>query len=219
MKWLRVGVTLLGVLGGCGYLASAAAPPVSLAGRWRLNRDLSEFPKEIAFGIATDDDDSSQSGRQGGGGGGGGGRGGGRRGGGGGGKGGGLGGFNSDAARETEEDVNKIKELIADAKDPATVLTIAQSETAVSITDSQDRTRTFHPTGKEETTALAAGPVGAISKWIGPQFTIQLTIRKDRIFRYLYSKLPSGQLQVETRLEEGRRDKADVIKRVYDAEQ
>jgi hypothetical protein len=220
MKWPRALLILLGFICVYGCAEIAAAPPVALAGRWRLNRELSEFPKEVAFGIETTDDDSRQSGRQAGASqGGGGSRGGGRRGGGGSRGGGTLGGFDSSAVRETEEDVNKIKELIAAAKNPATVLTIAQTETAVTITDSEDRTRVFRPTGKEETVALAAGPVAATTKWNGPQLAIQLTIRKDRIFRYLYSRLPSGQLLVETRLEEGRaRDKADVIKRVYDSE-
>jgi hypothetical protein len=207
----------LGFVCAWGYVAIAAATPTVLAGHWKLNRELSEFPKEVAFGIETTDGDAARSGGSGGGGS----RGGGRRGGGGSSGGGGrsLGGFNSDAVRESEEDVNKLKELIASAKNPATVLTISQTETAVSIIDSQDRTRTFHPTGKEETVELDAGPVGATTKWLGPQLAIQITIRKDRIFRYLYSRLPSGQLLVETRLEEGRsREKADVIKRVYDVD-
>ena len=203
MKWPRALLMLLGFVCAWGYVEIAAAPPVALAGRWRLNRELSEFPKEVAFGIETTDGDAPtertakrrRPGRR-------------RR----------RARAAADreaaaaasagsiryAVRESEEDVNKIKELIADAKNPAPVLTIAQTETAVTITDSQDRTRTFHPTGKEETVDLDAGPVGATSKWNGPQLSVQFTVRKDRIFRYLYSRLPSGQLLVETRLEEGR---------------
>jgi len=217
MKWSRGMLMRLGFVCAWGYVAVAAATPAVLAGRWTLNRELSEFPKEVAFGIETADGDATQSGRQGGGGN----RGGGRRGGGGSSGGGGrsLGGFNSDAVRESEEDVNKLKELIASAKNPAPVLIISQTETAVRISEPPDRTRTFHPTGKEETVELDAGPVGATTKWLGPQLVVQITIRKDRIFRYLYSRLPGGQLVVETRLEEGHsRDKANVIKRVYDAE-
>jgi hypothetical protein len=218
LKWSRGVLKRLGLVCAWGYVAIAAATPAVLTGRWKLNRELSEFPKEVAFGIETTDGDAAGSGRQGGGGS----RGGGRRGGGGSSSGGGrsLGGFNADAVRESEEDVNKLKELIASAKNPATVLIISQTETAVSITDSQDRTRTFHTTGKEETVELDAGPVGVTAKWLGPQLAVQFTIRKDRIFRYVYSRLPSGQLLVETRLEEGRsRDKADVIKRIYDVDQ
>jgi hypothetical protein len=217
MKWPRVVLLLLGIVGVCGSIDGAAAPAVPLAGRWRLNRDLSEFPKEVAFGIETTEGDAPPNGRQSGGGQ----AAGGRRGGGRSktaGSGGGAG-FSIQSVRESEEDVNKIKELIADAKDPSTLLTISQTDTAVIITDSKDRTRAFHPTGKEETEQLAAGPIGAISKWSGPQLSVQFTVRSDRIFRYVYSRLPGGQLLVETRLEEGRsREKAEVIRRVYDSE-
>jgi hypothetical protein len=217
MKWLRVVLTLLGLVGVWGAVGNAAAPPVPLAGRWRLNRELSQFPKEVAFGIETTDGDAPTGGRQGGGSQGGGGR----RGGGrskSAGSGGGAG-FSIQSVRESEEDVNKIKELIADAKNPPMILTISQTDSAVIITDSQDRTRAFHPTGKEETEQLDAGPIGAIAKWSGPQLSVQFTVRSDRIFRYVYSRLPGGQLLVETRLEEGRsREKTEVIRRVYDSE-
>jgi len=208
---------LIGILGVFGSVESAAAPPVPLAGRWRLNRELSEFPKEVAFGIETPDGDASPGGRQGGGSQGAGGRRGGGRSKGASSSGGA--GFSIQSVRESEEDVNKIKELIADAKTPSNVLTIAQTDTAVIITDAQDRTRAFHPTGKEETEQLAAGPIGATSRWSGPQLSVQFTVRSDRVFRYLYSRLPSGQLLVETRLEDGRsREKTEVIRRVYDSE-
>jgi hypothetical protein len=221
MKWPRASLMLLGFVGAfvgaSAYIEIAAAPPVSLAGRWKLNRELSEFPREVAFGIEATDDGATQSGRQGGGGQSGGGRrGGGRSKGGGGGSGGG---FSIQSVRESEEDVDKIKELIADAKNPSPVLTISQTEAAVIITNSEDRTRTFHPTGKEETEELSAGPIGATSKWNGPQLSVQFKIRSDRVFRYVYARMPSGQLLVETRLEEGRsHEKPEVIKRVYDAE-
>ncbi|MEP7306853.1 MAG: hypothetical protein ABJA98_15165 [Acidobacteriota bacterium] len=218
MKWPRVVLMLLGIVGVCGSVESAAAPPVPLAGRWKLNRELSEFPKEVAFGIDTTDGDTPPSGRQSGGNQGAGGR----RGGGrskAAGSGGGAG-FSIQSVRESEEDVNKIKELIADARNPSTILTISQTDTAVVITDWQDRTRAFHPTGKEETAQLDSGPIGATAKWSGPQLSVQFTVRSDRIFRYVYSRLPGGQLLVETRLEEGRSrgEKAEVIRRVYDSE-
>ena len=217
MKWSRVVWMLIGFVSLWAVAGRAAAPPVPLAGRWKLNQELSEFPKEVAFGIETPDGDAPQGGRQGGGGGGGrGGRGGGGRSKSSGGSGGG---FSIQSVRESEEDVNKIKELIADAKNPSAVLTISQTDTAVIITDSQDRTRAFHPNGKEDIQQLDAGPIGATSRWVGPQLSVQFTVRSDRVFRYLYSKLPSGQLLVETRLEEGHsREKAEVIKRVYDSE-
>ena len=215
MKWPRVVWMLIGFVGLWAVAGRAAAPPVALAGRWKLNRELSEFPKEVAFGIEATGGDAPQGGRQGGGSGGGGGRGGGRSKSGG----GSSGGFSIQSVRESEEDVSKIKELIADAKNPSAVLTISQTDNAVIITDSQDRTRAFNPNGKEHIQQLDAGPIGATSRWVGPQLSVQFTVRSDRVFRYLYSKLPSGQLLVETRPEEGHsREKAEVITRVNDSE-
>jgi hypothetical protein len=214
VKWSRTVLILLGVACGWDHANLSAAPPVALAGRWTLNRELSEFPAEVGFGFTSSGDDSTAGGRQSSGGGGGGRR---RGGGGSGGGRGGPGSFDSKSVRVSEEDANKIKELIADARNPSPVLVISQTETSVTITGSQDRARVFHPTGKEEIEQLDAGPIGATARLNGQQFVIQFTITDSRIFRYLYSRLPSGQLLVETQLEEGRtRDKADVIKRVYD---
>jgi hypothetical protein len=219
VKWSPT-VLLLIVVACIGWEheSLSAAPPVVLAGHWKLNRELSEFPAEVGFGFVSTGDDSTSRGRQSGGGGGGGGGGGRRRGGGGS---AGPGSFDSKSVRLSEEDANKIKELIADAKTPSTVLVIAQTESSVTITDSQDHARAFHPTGKEEIEQIDAGPIGSTSRWNGQQLAIQFTVTDNRIFRYLYSRLPSGQLLVETRLEEGRtrdKDKADGIKRVYDLE-
>ena len=130
----------------CVWVHAAAAPPVTLAGRWVLNRQQSDFPKEVAFGIGETAVDSSSGGGQGGGQGGG--RGGGGRGGGGRSRGGGSSSFNMAAIRESEEDAHNITALIAEAKDPSAVLVIAQTDASVSITDAQDRIRLFHPNGK-----------------------------------------------------------------------
>jgi hypothetical protein len=217
VKWSRTVLLLLGVACGWEYEKLSAAPPVVLAGHWKLNRELSQFPREVGFGFASSGDDSTSGGRQSSGGGGGGRRRGG--GGSGGGTRGSPGSFDSTSVRVGEEDANKIKELIADAKDPSPALAISQTETSVTITDAQDRARVFHPTGKEEIEQLGAGPIGSKSRWNGQQLVIEFTVTDNRVFRYLYSRLPSGQLLVETRLEEGRaRDKADAIKRVYDLE-
>ena len=59
MKWSRGVLKRLGFVCAWGYVAIAAAPPAVLAGRWKLNRELSEFPKEVAFGIETTDGDAA----------------------------------------------------------------------------------------------------------------------------------------------------------------
>ena len=121
--------------------------------------------------------------------------------------------------RQSEEDAKKIRELIDEVRMPSAVLTIAQTETAVTITDAQNHSRTFHPNGKEETEELTAGPVGATSSWRGGQLVVEMVVEENRRFRYSYTRSPNGQLIVETRLEERRSRNADGgIKRVYDAE-
>jgi hypothetical protein len=198
------------------WTALSAASHVELAGRWRLNRDLSDFPQEVGFGLATSNGQASTAARPTGGGGRGGGRG---RGGGSSGGAPSGGRLDLKAVRESQEDAMKIKELIAEAKAPSPTLTIVQSEAAVAMTDASGRVRTFHPNGKEEIQQFDAGPIGAVSRWIGNQLEIRLTVEDDRRFRYTYSRAPNGQLVVQTRLEEGRANKADdVIKRVYDLE-
>jgi hypothetical protein len=215
MKRLQL-AAMLGFGAAVLWTAVSAAPRVELAGRWRLNRDVSDFPREVGFGLDSSNGTASTAPRLGAGGGRGAGRG--RSGGSGdGAPAGEL--FNPKSVRESEEDAMKIKELIADAKAPSPTLTIVQSEAAVAITDASGRVHTFHPNGKEEIEQLEGGPIGAVSRWTGSQLEIRLTIENYRRFRYIYSRTPGGQLVVETRLEEGRADKAsDVIRRVYDLE-
>ena len=106
-----------------GHGAPAADQP-SLAGRWTLNRELSQFPKDIGFGmdlasIAGVTSDSSSGGR-------------GR---------GPSGTFPS--YRESEDDAKRTKLLVDAVKNPSPHLTIAQTATAVTITDERGRSLTF----------------------------------------------------------------------------
>jgi hypothetical protein len=218
LKGIRSATLLVLLAGASTCLELAASPPVTIAGRWRLNRELTDFPKEIGFGIDLPGDGDSSTGRSGGRGGGGG-RGGRSRGSGG--SGGGVSGspFGVSSVRQTEEDVRKIRELIDGVRAPSAVLTIVQTETAVTITDALNHSRTFHPNGKEETEQLTAGPVGATSSWRGGQLVVEIVVEENRRFRYSYTRSPNGQLIVETRLEERRSRNADgAIKTVYDAE-
>ena len=195
-------------LGSCiAYSAVHAGSPVTLDGRWRLNTAQSDFPKEIGFGIDVGHDtDSSSSGRSGGTG-----RGGGRHGG------SGAGGtFGGPSSTESEEDVNKVKELIAGARNPPTLLTISQTGTRVTVTDGLDRSLTIHPNGNAETVRLDGGPVRTTSTWTDHQLTILYLVEEHRRFRYVYSRLPSGQLMVETQLQRNPHTVDQSIKRTYD---
>jgi hypothetical protein len=212
-------LTLVGALLGAMTVAAAPAPATNLvlAGHWTLNRELSQFPAEIGFGLEPTPPASTQQ-RAGGGGG--------SRGAGGGSRGArssaggaqsGGGDFAAMPVMLSEDGAKQIAELLDDAKEPSPSLTITQTDTAVTVVDARDHTRRFHPNGKEDIEQLEAGPVGATSRWNGQQLIVDVTIAKDRMFRYVYSKRPDGKLVVETRLEDKPgHDAGNVITRIYD---
>lgn len=184
-----------------GRAASADHP--DLSGSWTLNRQLSQLPAEVGFGLIVplDTGDASQQGGRS--------RGGGRGGGGGGGA--------EPAPRvlmESPEDAAKVRELVLIEMTPASSLTIVQTDALVTITDSHG-TRTFHTSGKEDIQQLLAGPIGTTAKWEGPKLVIDYNIEKDRKVRYTYGReAASSPLVVQVQfLEKG---KGDAIKRVYD---
>jgi hypothetical protein len=102
-----------------------SAQMTSLAGRWMLNREASQFPPEIGFtpnwftqasrGAA---DPSGGRGRRGGSGGGGGGY---------------------IPSIESEEDTKRMRQLTADARNPSVHLTIAETADATTITDDSEK--------------------------------------------------------------------------------
>src|SRR5712692_5185676 len=111
------------------------------AGRWTLNPELSQSPREIGFGadwLTTGGSgvDSAASGGRG------------RRGS----SGGGAGGFT--ARPESEDDAKRVRQLTAEVRDPPAHLTIVETPTAVTITDDRGQSRTFHANGKEEVLQL-----------------------------------------------------------------
>ena len=100
---------------GRGTLAAADRP--SLAGRWTLNRDLSQFPREVGFGMDLVSGAGSGSDSRGGsaGGGGRGRTGGGAE----------LPAFVS--VRESEDDAKRTEQLVDEVRNPSPHLTIVQT--------------------------------------------------------------------------------------------
>src|SRR5262249_22987152 len=134
------------VIGICGPPPASAQDTSQIAGRWTLNRELSQFPHEIGFtpdwlsSVGSAQSPTTGGGR-------------GRRGSGGEAAGGGpAGGFTS--RRESEEDAKRQQQLTAEVRTPPTHLTILETPTAVTISDDQGQSRTFHPDGKEEVLQL-----------------------------------------------------------------
>lgn len=207
MKWWRMVVCVAGLLAfpGGGEVASAVTSRPDLSGAWRLNRELSEFPREVAF--LSDWLDAGGTGTDGRGGGG-------RRGGGGGG--------NAKnrppmSQPESEEDSLKVDQLMGEVKEPSPVLTIVQNEAAVAITDAHGVARTFHTSGKEDIQQLDAGPMATTCRWDGGNLVIEYRVAKGRQLRYTYARVAArSHMQVQVQLLE--KAKSAPIVRIYDAE-
>jgi hypothetical protein len=192
-------------------IALPAAGHPDLSGAWTLNRDASEFPKEVGFdpewvegGASAGGTQSATTTRSGGG-----------RGGRGG---GGMSVRLPSAAGQyqSEEDTKKVLELVNGVKTPSPQLTITQTDAAVTLADAANRRRTFHPGAKEDVIQLEAGPVVTVTKWEGASLLIRYRVGPLQELRYSYSKDPaSGRLIEHVQLADHGR--GPTITRTYDA--
>jgi len=181
---------------------ASAQEPSTLAGRWILNRELSQFPREVGFSadwMATGSaGDSTPGGSQGG-------------------APGGGGRASFPVSRISREDSMRNALLTTEAREPAAVLAITETATEVGITPDKGVARTFHPTGREE--ALQLGEVTAIaaSTREAGRLVVRYKVNQGQELRYTYSRVASPpQLVVEVQFLE--RGKGEIIKRVYEPE-
>lgn len=189
---MRVAVLVAAAIAAAatGWEPVAAAENPSFAGRWTLNRNLSQFPREVGFGIAIPPGIGSNEREI------------------------------SEAAafaprNEGEDEARNVRQLVDEVRTPSPHLTIVQSETAISITDDLGGSRRFHPDGKDEPQPFAASPVPTAARWEGPLFVVRYKVGKGREVRYTYSrKLDPPQLIVQVQFVE--RGERDVITRVYE---
>jgi hypothetical protein len=184
---------------------AAAVDRPGLEGRWTLSRSLSEFP-EVGFGA----DLLSEVGRDAAGGGGswnGSDR-----------SGGGGQSAAPDSRMESEDDVRRAEQLTDEVRNPSAHLMIAETATAVTITDDRGRSRTFHPDGRDEAQQLDRVPVGTRTRWEGPRLVVRYAAEQNRELRYTYSRrLAPPQLVVEIEfIERGGRQR---VTRVYEPSQ
>jgi hypothetical protein len=174
----------------------------NLAGRWTVNRELSQFPREVGFGADMMPAGASASGSTGGGG-----RGRSRSGG------GDASAFS--ARRESEDDAKRLQQLTAEVRNPSTHLTIVETPTAVAITDDQGQSRTFHPDGREDVLRLGDLPVTVTAKWEAGQLMVLYKVEEGRELRYTYSSTVNPpRLVVDVRFIE--RGGHDTVRRVYE---
>ena len=194
---------------GLGWPAVGRAQEVSdLTGRWALNPQLSEAPREIGFGVdwLSTPGSSSDSGATGG-------RGRrGSRGSGGGSSGVGTGPFS--AHPESADDAKRAQQLTAEVRKPATILTVADTPTAITITDDAGHARTFHPDGRNDVLQLDGVPVSVIAKRDAGRLVVVYAVERGRELRYTYSRAASPpQLVVDVQFVE--RGGGDHVRRVY----
>jgi hypothetical protein len=170
-----------------------------LAGTWTINRALSQFPREVGFGMDVVPPSRSGSGD--------------------------LAGVEGDvrsgnprsltAKPQTEDVARNTQQLVNEVKSPPGRLTIVQTAAAVTVTDDRGRSRTFHPDGREEFPPLDGGPISTTARWEGARLVVRYKVESGREVRYSYSrKADPPQLVVQAEFLE--RGGHDTVIRVYE---
>lgn len=160
------------ILGAPAHGTLAAPDPSGLTGRWTLNRSLSQIPREVGFGM--DLRSVAGSGAE------------------------AAGAAAGEAAAlagiaslpESQDDATRRERLVDEVRNPSPRLTIAQTETAVTITDDRGRSRTFHADGKEESQPIDEVPVATTTRWDGTRLEVRYVVERNRELRYTYSAAP-----------------------------
>jgi hypothetical protein len=191
-------LTAAAVVATSGYVSLTARQlPGSLAGNWTLNRDLSQFPSEVGFGMdvipagsgeraGTEASDLARAVRS------------------------------NNALPVSEDQARNTRQLIAEVKDPPPHLTIVQSDAAVTMTDDRGHSRTFHVDGRQEFQTLEAGPVTTITRWDGARLVVRYKVQPDRELRYTYTR-KAGAPQIVVQVQFVERGGRDAVTRVYES--
>jgi len=196
---------LIGLSMGVGIPGPASAETQDtsqIAGRWTLNRELSQLPREIGFKpdwlpTGGSGQDTTASGGRGG------------RGSGGSGAGAMV------TRRESEEDAKRLEQLTDEVRTPSARLAIVETPTAITITDDRGQSRTFHPDGKPEVLQLDHVPVGVTTKREAGRLVVLYQVEQGRELRYAYSRTESpAQLVVEVQFVQ--RGGGDKVRRIYE---
>ena len=173
----------------------AVTAPPDLDGTWRLNRELSQFPREVGFGM-----DVTGAGRP------------------------ATGDTRMAGAEDpglvanrpaSREEAENSRQLVAEVRNPPVRLTIVRSAGALVVTDERGRSRTYHPDGREAFTPLDAAPVATVCRWEGGRLIIRHKVEPGREVRYTLSRRASPpQLVVQAELLE--RGGRDSVVRIYE---
>jgi hypothetical protein len=179
----------------------SAQTPSALPGRWTLNRESSEFPRDVGFAVDWALADGSGIGPSSGG----------RSG-----RGAGRGAARPFIPRrESEDDVKRVQVLTAEVRNPPAYLTITETATTVTITGDRGKSRVFHPDVREESIQLEGVGVGVNAKWEAGHLVVVYNVQQGRQLRYTYYQAPaSSRLTVDVQFVE--RGGGDSVRRVYD---
>ena len=115
---------------------------------------------------------------------------------------------------ESEDEARRVRLLTDEVREPPASVTVTQSETDIAFSDDHGRSRTFHPTGKEEVIDLGGVPIVAIVRWEGAQLVVLYEVEQGRQLRYAFSRLTGpDRLTVDAQfIDHG---KGDHVTRVY----
>ena len=205
MSRARAAFLVVATLVGGYYNLPVSAQTSDLAGLWMLNRDLSQFPREVGFGLAGlapevgGGNPSPNAG---------GGRG--RRGP------SGSGGAFRPPLPESEDDARRRQQLTEEVRNPPAFLSITETVSGVTITTERDRIRTLRTDGKEAALQLDGGaPVGVMARREAGRLVVQYKVDRAREVRYTLQRVTSPpQLVVEVEfIEQG---VGDRVRRVYE---
>jgi hypothetical protein len=201
--WSATVLALAVSLGDARPGLAAAQEAAALAGRWTLNREMSQFPREVAFSAdwmtagGSGGDSSAGGGRQPGN------------------APGGAGRTSFPVSRVSREDSMRNTLLTGEVREPAPHLTITETATEVVITPDKGPARTLHPNGREEVVQLEGVTVATTSTREEGRLIVRYKVDQQRELRYTYSRVATPpQLVIEVQLVQ--RGGGDTIKRVYE---
>ncbi len=205
-------VALIGALLGAPTAAPVPVPLAAqaagnLSGTWTLDRDASQFPREIGFDadfLRLPSGDGSQSGS-------------GRGLGGGGGSAAGGGGLQSALRPQGEsfDDAQRRQRLTDEARTPAARLTIVEALDVVTFSDDSGNVRSVHPGGRAETLSISGTPVLTVAHREGGRLIVLYAVADLRQIRYTYTH-PEGNASLVVDVEFLERNRrGDTARRIY----
>ena len=202
--WLAAVLIMPMAVGAVHPAVASAQDASTLAGRWTLNRELSQFPREVGFNAdwfatsGSGGDSTAAGGGQSQGG-----------------PPGGSGRTSFPVSRVSREDSMRNAQLTNEVRDPSARLVITETATEVAIAPDRGPARTFHPVGKEEVLQLDGVAVVTTATREAGRLVVRYKVDQGRELRYTYSRIASPpQLVVDVQFLE--RGKGDSVKRVYE---